>query len=159
MKKYNILYSKKMVGLCFGIAIPIWLIILIASLFSDILSYDILISFMPLAIALIIWLISLLRIVFAKRLFHEQIRKLNVQFEDNDVKCIVLSYLYVSHDWLIFCGKFFLHRNFIVSISIKPKTTSMGNDYVCVIKCINDKIYKVHLPSKSDGKAIQNWFK
>lgn len=161
MKKYNLLYLKRIAIYCFGLGIPICCLFFCVSLFEDVIENDLLISFYPLLISFLVWCIFALRIPFAQKLLSSQIKMLGTIFDDsNSEKIAPTSLIYLSDNWLIASGTLMLHKNFINNISVRPqnKYNSMGG-YYCIIKCINGKKYKLFVPSTSEYKTIKKWHK
>lgn len=161
MKKYNIRYLKRVAIYCFGIGISICCLFLVVSLFTKVTKENLWASIYPLLVSFIIWCIFAIRIVWTNNLLHIQNKLLNVTFNDNGAyKISHNSLVYVSDNWLIASGTLVLHKDFIKSISVKPenKHNNMGG-YYCVIKCKNEKKYKLFLPSTSECQTIKRWYK
>ncbi len=158
MKKYNILYAKKTAKLIFGISAPISVLFFIVALFADVLEYDLLLSLLPIVTGLFLWVLNLLRIPSAIRLFKRQATQLKVAFDDSNAKPLYpSSNIFLSDSWFIASGKLYLHKTFIQSITIKARKTNQGNDYDCVFKCL-DGTHKLHVGSSSSAKEIKRWF-
>ncbi|MBQ7354747.1 MAG: hypothetical protein IJW62_04420 [Clostridia bacterium] len=159
-KPYILRYFKSTALLCLGIALPISLLLLISALIADVLAYDIYISLIPIAIAIIITGISMLKILSGKRLVSIQENALHTVFNDNNAKEVAPhSLIYLSDDWLIVSGRYAFHRHYISAISVKPqnKYNTLGG-YYCMIRCKNERTYRVFVRSTSDSKEIKSWY-
>lgn len=162
MKKYTLLYFTRIAKYCIFIGTPIFLLLFITALCFDVLENDILVAFIfPLVCALMVWLEVVLRFVWGYQLYKKQVKLLNMEFNDKNAERIApKSLIFLSEQWLICSGRFVICKDFIKSISIRNQNSrnSMGG-YYCVLKCVDNKCYRVFVPSKAEGKQIVNWRK
>ena len=160
MKKYNLKYIQRTAALCFGTTLPICIIFFIVSFFVDNTEYAITASLFTLMIALICWILLLLRLPFAIWLFNYQIKTLNIVFDDESAKVVSKgSGIYLSDNWFIYPGVLILHKDFIISVPIKTRRHRHHLIYYLNFKCINDKKYTIPIYVASDAKKIKAWFK
>ena len=158
MKKYNKLYAVRTALWVFGFCVPLCVLLLAASLFTDVLAHDTLLALLPLFVGLAVWATLLLRIPFAKRLLREQTEALQVEFEDTGATPLYPSSpIFLSDNWFIFTGRLYLHKDFIRSVAIKKRRTSRGHDYFCKLRC-QDKPRKLRLNSSLSARRIKSWF-
>jgi len=160
MKKYNRRYLIKSAKWCFGLALPVSCLFLIISFFADVVEYDLLVSLVPLFVALIVWAFLACSTIRVNYMFERQTIGLRLCFDDSNVRKISRSStIYLTDDWLIASGRLVLHRNYINSISVRNenKYNSNGGYYVC-FDCVNSKRYKLFIPSISEYKEIRKWY-
>lgn len=162
MKKYDLLYIRKMVGLSIIIFLPIMLLFILVSLVYDVLANDLLISvLLPLGSVLAVLCYALFRIIIGRIVLKRQMLAYHVDFCNcNARKLAARSLIFLCDEWIIWSGRMVLHKDYILSISIKPenKYNSTGG-YYCLCKCRDHKQYRIFVPSTTEAKEIKRWHK
>lgn len=159
MKNLNWLYAKKTGIFCFGLSAFTSVIFLIVALIYDNIEHDVLFSICWLLVGFVVWLLLLLPIPYANNLLRQQTEALNVKFDEFQLKSIYpASLIFTSSDWLVFCGRFVFHREFIDSIAIRDRKYKTHHQYYCIIKCKNGKQYTKFADGISSARKVRDWF-
>lgn len=156
--KYNRLYAAKTAKFISIFSFSISALFLFAVLISGFSVRNLLASAIPIAVGLLIWFASLLRIPFANALLKKQTSSLNIKFDDSNAKPLYPSaMIFLSDEWFIAAGKLYLHKSFIHHVTVKSSKTAMGSEYYCVFRCDDGK-HKLHMDSKANANKVKLWF-
>ena len=159
MKKLNWLYAKKTGIFCFGLSAFTSVIFLIVAFIYDNIEHGVLFSLCWVLVGFVVWLLLLLPIPYANYLLRQQTEALNVKFDELQLKGLYqTSLIFISSDWLVFCGRFVFHREFIDSITIRDRKHRTHHQYYCVIKCKNGKQYTIFAAGISSARKVRDWF-
>ncbi len=158
VEKYIKLYVKRNIFLALFCATIAFLPLFIVGLIYDVLSYDLVVAFIPFPIALVCVLISLLPIIRFKKMIIQQETLYNVVFCDTDSINLETT-LYLSKDWLIWAGSCAIHKKHIHSVKHKLVTGRVGSSNKVTIQTNNNKRYTIWCLSSSNIKKIKDWFK
>ena len=157
MRKYNLLYMKRVAAWVAAISISLTLLFLIVALISHTLPSQLLTCLSPLSVGVIVWAASLSRMPFAHQLVNEQRKALGVDFDDAGAKPLYPSSgIYLSDTWLIASGRLYLHRNFILNVVIEARPFKGRKDYYCLFKC-RDGDHRLPVDSSVSAKKIKDW--
>ena len=162
LKKYDLLFIQKTFGLSIIIFLPIMLLLILFSLVYDVLANDLLISvLLPLGSVLAVLCYAFFRIIIERTILKRQMLAYRVVFCDHNVRQLAArSLIFLCDEWIIWSGRMVLHKDYILSISIKPenKYNSMGG-YYRLCKCRDHKQYRIFVPSTTEAKEIKRWHK
>lgn len=162
MKKYDLLYIRKMVDISIIIFLPIMTLFVFVSLSADVLANDLLLSILlPVGCVLAVLCFVLFQVMIERIILKRQILAYHVDFCDHNARQIAArSLIFLCDEWIIWSGRMVLHKDYILSISIKPenKYNSMGG-YYCLCKCRDHKQYRIFVPSTTEAKEIKHWHK
>ena len=157
MRKYNLLYVKRVAAWVAVISISLTLLFLIAALISRTLQTQFLTCLSPISVGMIVWAASLSRMPFANRLVNEQKGVLGVDFDDTGAAPLYpKSGIFLSDNWLIASGRLYLHRNFILNVAIEARPFKGRKDYYCLFKC-RDGDHRLPVDSSVSAKKIKDW--
>ena len=158
MRKYNLLYMKRVAVWVAAISISLTLLFLIVALISHTLPSQLLACLSPLSVGVIVWAASLSRMPFAHRLVNEQKGVLGVEFDDTGAAPLYpKSGVFLSDNWLIASGRLYLHRAFIQSVSVRARPFKGRKDYYCLFKCRGGD-HKLFVDSSASAQKIKAWF-
>ena len=121
-----------------------------------ILSYDLIIAFVPFPIALICVLVSLLPIIRFRKMIMRQESLYDTVFSDTDANHLETT-LYLSKDWLIWAGSSAIHKKHIQSIKHKLESGRVGSANKVIITTVDNKRYVVWCLSATNIKKIKLW--
>ena len=126
IEKYTKIYLKRNIILALICATIVFIPLLIVSLIYDVLSYDLIVAFMPFPIAFIFVLISFLPIIRFRKMIRQQESLYDTVFSDTDADHLETT-LYLSNNWLIWAGSCAIYKNHIQSIQHKLETGRVGS--------------------------------
>ncbi len=158
VEKYIKLYLKRNSILALFCATLVCIPLLIVSLVYDVLSYDLIIAFVPFPIALICVLVSLLPIIRFRKMIMRQESLYDTVFSDTDANHLETT-LYLSKDWLIWAGSCAIYKNHIQSIQHKLETGRAGSSNKVTITTVDNKRYIIWCLSTTNIKKIKTWRK
>lgn len=157
-KKYIGIYVRRNLIaalLCAGIAVAL---MLVASLTNDAVPNDILISLIPLPIALCWFLLSLIPIIGFRKMIKQQEKQYGICFEDAEVIHLENG-LYLSRNWLIVVGRCGLYKKHIRKMKQKFIVEKGGSVYRIRILVEGDRRYTIRCRNEANVKKIRNWAK
>ncbi len=159
-KKYINIYLKRNAILIAFLVIPVSILFLIVSLFADVLSYDIWVSFVPIIIGMFCFALSSIYIYRFLRMIQRQEDIFNVQFNDNNAQPLGKGdTTFLSDDWLIHSGSCAFYRGYIKSFSKKVYRSGVGVGYKVTIKTTDGRKYKFWTMSSHDIDKYRKWAK
>ena len=156
VEKYIKIYLKRISILALICATLVFIPLLIVSLVYDVLSYDLIIAFVPFPIALICVLVSLLPIIRFRKMIMRQELLYDTVFSDTDVNHLETT-LYLSKNWLIWAGSSAIHKKHIQSIKHKLESGRVGSSNKVIITTVDNKRYVVWCLSATNIKKIKLW--
>lgn len=156
VEKYIKIYLKRNIVLALICAILVFIPLFIVSLVYDVLSYDLIIAFVPFPIALICVLISLLPIIRFRKMIMRQESLYDTVFSDTDANHLETT-LYLSKDWLIWAGSSAIYKKHIQSIQHKIESGRVGSSNKVTITTVDNKRYVVWCLSATNIKKIELW--
>ena len=158
MKQYIGIYVRRNLIatlLCAGIAVALMLIV---SLINDAVPNDILISLIPVPIALCWFLLSLIPTIGFRRMIKQQEKQYGVCFEDAEVKHLENG-LYLSRNWLIVAGRYGLYKKHIRKMKQEFIVEKGGSVYRIRILVAGDRRYSIRCRNEANVKKVRNWAK
>ena len=156
ISKYIKVYVKRNVFLALFCSILVFIPLFICSLIYDVLSYDIAVSFVPFAIAIICVLISLIPTIQFRRMIAQQEKQYGVKFSDAWAVHLETT-LYLSDNWLIWAGVSALYRGHISDIQAKTMSGSVGSSNKVKLITADNRRYVVWCLSDNNLKKVYKW--
>ncbi len=158
IEKYIRIYLKRNILLALICTAIVFIPLFIVSLVYDVLSYDLIIAFVPFPIALICVLISLLPIIPFQKMIMQQELLYDTVFSDTDANRLETA-LYISKDWLICAGNCALYKKHIHSFKHKVVSGRSGSSNKVTITTIDNKRYVIWCLSATSITKIKDWHK
>ena len=166
VKKCILRRMKWHAQLCFAIAAPIALLLLIVGLKQGVSRSDLFIGILlPLGGAAMIFAVFLYQPIRFVRMIHRQEEMLGITFGEEEFapthpKASRLNQHYhFSDNWYICEGSWALHRLYIVKVTQKVSGARVGLQYYALVETVAGKTYKLHMESASDLKRFYTWYK
>lgn len=156
VEKYIRIYLKRNSILALICATIVFIPLFIVSLIYDVLSYDLIVAFIPFPIALICVLISFLPIFRFRKMIVRQESLYGTLFSDTEANRLETT-LYLSKEWLIWAGSCAIHKKHIHSIKQKVVSGRVGSSYKVTITTVDNKRYVIWCTSAADIKKIKAW--
>ena len=157
IEKYIRVYMKRNLLTAISCAILCFVPLFIVSLIYDVLSYDIVVSFVPFFIALLSVAFSYLYTFRFRRMISEQERTFSVAFDDTAAQHLETT-IYLSNDWLIYAGSAAFYRGYVKSVTSKTMHALRGGSSNRVtLKTIDGRHYVIWALSSSVVKRIKEW--
>ncbi len=163
-KRYNLIYLKKSITLCFCLNLPVVLLFFVVMLFNDAISVFeevLLVASIAILPPMLVGVNGIIRFNSAKRLFETQNKQQGLRLDLNDAEQLCengLSPIFVTENVIIFCGKLVLHRDFIKSHTVRVIGKADKTRYL-VFRCANGKKYSVFAAGTSTVKKVKEWLK
>ncbi len=164
MKKYNVMYLKKAIQICFCLSLPIAVLFLVFAISGgenlavfEIMAMVAVTAFAPPAL---LALYMAWRLQQINRMVEIQENQFGLQFPAADAKCLsqnAMPPVYATQDVLIISGQLTLHRAFIKAWKSTGQHYSKGAQYVFRFACANGKTYRATLSDTGSVKAIRKW--
>ena len=152
--------------LCFAIAAPIALLLLIVGLTQGVSGSDLFIGILlPLGEAAIIFAVFLYQPVRFVRMIRRQEEVLGLTFGEEEFtptapKASRLNQHYhFSDNWYMCEGSWALHRLYIVKVTQKSHLSGTVRTYKAFVETAEGKTYKLRMESASDLKRFYRWYK
>ena len=158
VEKYIKIYRKRNVILALICTTIVFIPLLIASLIYDVLSYDLIVAFIPFPIAFICVLFSFLSIIRFRKMIRQQESLYDTVFSDTDATHLETT-LYLSKDWLIWAGCCAIYKIHIQSIQHKLVVGRFGSSNKVTITTVDNKRYTIWCLSTTNIKKIKIWHK
>lgn len=166
VKKCILRRMKWYAQLCFAIAAPIALLLLIVGLTQGVSGSDLFVgTLLPLGEAAIIFAVFLYQPVRFVRMIHRQEKILGITFGEEKFapthpKASRLNQHYhFSDNWYMCEGSWALHRLYIVKVTQKVSGARVGLQYHALVETVAGKTYKLRMESASDLKKFYAWWK
>lgn len=162
IKECDVVFVKKTLFLTAISAAPIGLLIVVISLFFDVVWYDTLLGVcIPLVCVMLAGLYVGLRLIWERSLIQKQRDRYGLSIQiDNAERINAGSMVFLNDDCLIWSGRLVLHRAFISDIAVFCRARSKPQDgYSCQCRCVNGHTYCVFVPSADEAREIKKWHK
>ncbi len=156
VEKYIRIYLKRNIALALFCATIAFIPLFVVSLIYDVLSHDLLISFIPFPISFVCVLISILPIIRFRKMIVRQESLYDTAFSDIDANHLETT-LYLSKDWLIWAGSCAIYKEHIQSIKHKLESCSAGSSNKVTITTVDNKRYVIWCLSTTNIKKIKTW--
>lgn len=156
-EKYIRIYMKRNLRLAFFAAFLCFVPLFIVSLAFDVLSYDIIVSFVPFFIALLCVAFSYIYTFRFRKMISEQETMFSVDFDDTSAQHLETT-IYLSKDWLIHAGSAALYKGNVKSVTSKSQQGLRGGSSNRVmLKTVDGRRYVIWVLSSSNVKRIKKW--
>ncbi len=126
VERYIRIYRKRNVSLALICATIVFIPFFIVGLIYDVLSYDLIIAFLPFPLALVCCLIGIFPNLRFRKMIAQQEALYNTKFCDAGVVHLETT-LYLSEDWLIWAGSCAIHKKHIRSFKSKLVSGRAGS--------------------------------
>jgi len=124
---------------CAAIAfIPLFIV----SLTHDVVSYDLIIAFIPFPFALVCVLISALPIIRFRKMIMWQESLYGTTFSDINANHLETT-LYLCDEWLIWAGRYAIYKNHIQSLKHRLVSGRVGVSNKVTIRAVDGKRYNI----------------
>ena len=158
MNKYIKIYFKRNTFLALILGILVWLPLFIVSLISDVLSYDLLVSFVPFFIGFAGVAVSALTIPRFRKMIDRQEALYHSTFPQGEAQHLETT-LYLSEDWLVSAGVIAMHRKHIHSLEHRTERNNSGTSNKIVIQTVDNKTYTIRYLGTNNIRKIRQWWK
>ncbi len=152
--------------LCFAIAAPIALLLLIVGLTQGVSRSDLFVGvLLPLGEAAIIFAVFLYQPVRFVRMIRRQEEVLGITFGEENFtpthpKASRLNqHYFYSANWHMCEGSWALHRLYIVKVTQKSHLSGTIRTYKAYVETVDGKTLKLYMESASDLKRFYRWYK
>ena len=166
VKKCILRRMKWHAQLCFAIAAPISLLLLIVGLTQGVSRSDLFIGILlPLGEAAMIFAVFLYQPIRFVRMIHRQEAVLGITFGEEEFTPTALKasrlnqHYHFSENWYMCEGSWALHRLYIVKVTQKVSGARVGLQYHAQVETAEGKTYKLRMESASDLKHFYAWWK
>ena len=166
VKKCILRRMKWHAQLCFAIAAPISLLLLIVGLTQGVSRSDLFIGILlPLGEAAMIFAVFLYQPIRFVRMIRRQEEMLGITFGEEEFTPTVLKasrlnqHYHFSDNWYMCEGSWALHRLYIVKVTQKVSGARVGLQYHAQVETAEGKTYKLRMESASDLKHFYAWWK
>ena len=156
ISKYIKVYVKRNILLALFCSILVFIPLFIVSLIYDVLSYDIAVSFVPFAIAIICFLISLIPTIQFRRMIAQQEEVYGVKFSDTGAVHLETT-LFLSDNWLIWAGVSALYKGYITDVKSRIMSGSVGSSNRVELITADNKRYVVWCLNGNNLVKIKKW--
>jgi len=156
MKKYIFIYNGRNVLLSLLFATIAFIPLYSSAMNYDYVSNDLLLSFLPFAIAALYVVIASLFTIRFRSMIKKQEKNYGIVFNDTRSEHLERM-IYLSKDWLIFAGVYAFYKRYIKSVTYILKNVRGGPSYKVTIKTIDNKCYKISCRNLSGIKKIRKW--
>ena len=152
--------------LCFAIAAPIALLLLIVGLTQGVSRSDLFVgALLPLGEAAIIFAVFLYQPVRFVRMVRRQEEVLGLTFGEEKFTPTapkasrLKQHYHFSDSWYMCEGSWALHRLYIVKVTQKSHLSGTIRTYRAFVETIDGKTWKLYMESSSDLKRFYRWWK
>lgn len=152
--------------LCFAIAAPIALLLLIVGLTQGVSRNDLFVSvLLPLGEAAIIFAVFLYQPIRFVRMIRRQEEVLGLTFGEEEFTptapraAPLNQHDHFSDNWYMCEGSWALHRLYIAKVTQKVSGAGVGLQYHALVVTAEGKTYKLRMESASDLKRFYKWWK
>ena len=156
ISKYIKVYVKRNILLALFCSILVFIPLFIVSLIYDVMSYDIAVSFVPFAIAIICVLISLIPTIQFRRMITQQEEVYGVKFSDTGAVHLETT-LFLSDNWLIWAGVSALYKGYITDVKSRIMSGSVGSSNRVELITADNKRYVVWCLNGNNLVKIKKW--
>ena len=156
ISKYIKVYVKRNILLALFCSILVFIPLFIVSLIYDVLSYDIAVSFVPFAIAIICVLISLIPTIQFRRMIAQQEEVYGVKFSDTGAVHLETT-LFLSDNWLIWAGVSALYKGYITDVKSRIMSGSVGSSNRVELITADNRGYAVWCLSGNNLEKVYKW--
>jgi len=160
IKYYSSLYMKEQFFLVSIITLPISVIFFVVSLYFDVISYDIFVSFTPILFGALVLFFAYLKTNRFKNMIFLQEKVLNVSFDNEKLYPIYPKTLfYFSNSWFIKSGCWAFHKSYLNSIKVllvNEKNPSMH--YIVKLYTVEGYVITDHSMHSGEIKKMKAWY-